>query len=206
MQSNGFDKIANVYDALARLVFGKAIRQAQNYFLNDIPSQSKVLILGGGSGWLLSQMLKSNPQCEIWYIEASEKMLELSKVKANQFNRVYFIHGTEDSIPRTIQFDVVITNFYLDLFTETSLDRVIDKIQNVMRPQAIWLVSDFLNNNKWWQSFLLRIMYHFFRTLCGIEAASLPDWNRMLLEKRLRRMKSQLFYSGFIESVVYQRQ
>src|SRR5690349_4539104 len=153
MQSDGFDKIASIYDGLARLVFGNAIRQAQNYFLNDVPSGAKILVLGGGSGWLLSQLLTSKPQCDIWYIEASEKMLELSKVKAKQSSRVHFIHGTEDSVPRSIQFDVVITNFYLDLFTETSLERVIDKIRNTMRSQAIWLVSDFINNNKWWQLF-----------------------------------------------------
>ena len=48
---NGFNSIAPVYDALATLVFGRSIRNAQLCFLGDIGYRGKVLILGGGTGW-----------------------------------------------------------------------------------------------------------------------------------------------------------
>jgi len=202
MELGGFDKIASMYDGLARLVFGESIRQAQTCFLNDIPPQSKVLILGGGSGWLLTQLLRLKPECEIWYIEASEKMIELAKATVNS-NHIHFIYGTEDSIPTLIQFDVVITAFYLDLFTEKSLGVVVKKIQNKVKPDGIWLVTDFVGNKKWWQNILLGMMYRFFRVLCGIEAVGLPNWNQSLVSQDLVKRKSRFFYRAFIESTVY---
>ncbi len=203
MQLGEFDKIANVYDGLAQLVFGKSIRQAQKVFLGDVPTQSKVLILGGGTGWLLTQLLELKPQCEVWYIEASEKMLELSKIKIQDSDRVHFIHGTENSIPSGIQFDVVITNFYLDLFTYESLDSVLIKIKKEIKPNALWLATDFIVGRKWWQFTLLRMMYRFFRIMCHIEATELPDWNQILAKMGLQKMKSTLFFGGFIETAVY---
>ena len=205
MQPGGFDRIATVYDRLARLVFGDAIQKAQEYFLNDIPLESKVLILGGGTGAFLAKLLEWQPTCEVWYIEASEKMLKLSEEKANHSDRVYFIHGTENSIPSEIQFDVVITNFYLDLFSDELLDSVLEKIQKVCKPDTVWLVTDFIYGKKWWQFVLLKIMYFFFQITCGIETTRLPNWNQGLLRRSLIKKKSELFFGKFIEATVYYR-
>ena len=203
MQQAGFDRIASVYDGLGRLVFGDAIQHAQEYFLDDDPPQSKVLILGGGTGNFLVKLLALKPECEIWYVEASEKMLELSKVKTKNSDRVHFIQGTENSIPSGIQFDVIITNFYLDMFTDESLDLVLMKIQKETKPNVLWLATDFIDKKKWWQFILLKMMYRFFRTVCDIEATNLPDWNACLVKKGFLKKKSQFFFSGFIESTVY---
>ncbi|MEO7989565.1 MAG: class I SAM-dependent methyltransferase [Chryseolinea sp.] len=205
MKPDGFDKIASIYDRLARLVFGDAIQKAQEYFLNDIFSESRILILGGGTGALLAKLLELKPACEVWYIEASGKMLELSKEKTNHSDRVHFIQGTENSIPSEIRFDVVITNFYLDLFTEEVLDSVLEKIQNVCKPEALWFVTDFIDRKKWWQFVLLKIMYSFFRITCSVEVTRLPNWNQSLLRRNLIKKKSEFFFEKFIEATVYHR-
>ncbi len=203
MAQRGFDRIATVYDGLARLVFGNSIQHAQQYFLNDIASQSKVLILGGGTGKFLDTLVTLKPACDVWYIEASQKMLELSKIKNNHANHVHFIHGTEDSIPQGVTFDVVILNFYLDLFTDASLDVVLKKIQKALKSDALWFVTDFVEGNKWWKNILLRIMYTFFQMTCNIETARLPNWNQHLIIIGLNKLKSKSFYKGFIEATVY---
>ena len=203
MKFNDFDRIAIVYDGLARLVFGSSIKLAQVCFLMDVPPQSKVLIVGGGTGWFLAELLKLNPTCEVWYVEASEKMLELSKEKTNHSSRVHFIRGTENSIPAKIKFDVVITNFYFDLFTNTSLDSVLIKIQGVVKPGTLWLVTDFTDGNKWWQSILLKTMYRFFQKTCNVEASQLTDWNQQLTKINLVKKKSKLFFGEFIEAAAY---
>ncbi len=205
MQRGGFDGIATVYDRLARLIFGNAIQKAQEYFLNDVPLESKVLVLGGGTGALLAKLLELKPTCEVWYIEASEKMLKLSKEKTNDSGRVHFIHGTENSIPSEIRFDVVITNFYLDLFPDELLDSVLEKIQKASKPDTLWLITDFVDGKKWWQFVLLKIMYSFFQVTCGVQATYLPNWNQILLRRRLTKKKSELFFGKFIEAAVYYR-
>ena len=112
---NGFNTIAKIYDTLAKIVFGRVIKKAQLHFLNEIPIEAKVLILGGGTGWILNSILKIRPAVEVWYIEASTKMISIAKKKVVGFNNIHFIHGTEQNIPVDQHYDVVITNFYFDL-------------------------------------------------------------------------------------------
>ena len=202
---NGFDWIAPAYDRLAGLVFGKSIRNAQLYFLSDIPKGSNVLILGGGTGWLLAELLKVNPDCNVWYIEASRKMLKRTqkKVAILPTTCVHYIHGTEAFLPQDIRFNAVITNFYLDLFSSVSLHKVLNHIMKSMLPHGVFLISDFTNTNVWRHRVLLVIMYRFFRLVCGIESTHLPDWQNQLKNVGLEEVKSKLFYGGFIKSSVY---
>jgi len=200
---NGFDRIAWVYDFLSKLAFGKSIIDSQKYFLGNIRDHSKILILGGGSGWLLAELLKIKPDCEVWYIDASEKMISLSKRKI-KIGYVHFIHGTELDIPVGNQFDVVITNFYLDLFTNHQLKEVIEKIQSSLNARALWITTDFVDGKKWWQRMMLRLMYRFFRIACNIESFQLPEWSRLIENAGMKEIESKFFYKGFIKTVLNQ--
>jgi len=201
---NRFDRIAFMYDFLAKLVFGRSIVDSQKYFLNRIEDGSSVLILGGGTGWLLADLLKVKPNCEVWYIEASARMIGLAKAKTDTKYQVHFIHGTEQDIPTIVKFNVVITNFYFDMFTDNSLTQTIDQIRTSLKPRALWIVTDFVDNNRWWQKLLLRIMYAFLRITCSLENQRLPDWNRLVCENGLVKIDSRSFYKDFIETTVYQ--
>jgi len=201
---NGFDRIAFVYDFLAKLVFGKSISESQKYFLNKIEDDSKILILGGGTGWLLEELSKVKPNCEMWYIDASAKMISLSKNKINPKQPVHFIHGTEQDIPLSIKYDVVITNFYLDLFVDQQLEVIMVKIRSSLKAGANWIVTDFVNNGKWGQEIMLKIMYWFFRIICNIESRKLPNWSKPIERIGAKEIESGFFYSGFIKTTLYQ--
>lgn len=202
---NGFDRVAFIYDWLAQFVFGRSIVDSQKHFLNKIPDHSKVLILGGGSGWLLAELFSIRPNCDVWYIEASKKMISLSKQEISTEYSIHFIHGTEHDIPSSIKFDLLITNFYLDLFTNHQLEDVVKKIQSSLNPGSLWLVTDFVNHGRWWQKIMLRIMYLFFRLTCRIESNQLPEWNKSICKTGFRKVQSKFFYSDFIETALYQR-
>jgi hypothetical protein len=132
-------------------------------------------------------------------------MLQAARKKINANEYIHFIHGTESQIPGNIMFDVVITNFFLDLFPEEKLKSVIFKINKSLRNNGSWFVSDFKQHGKWWQNVLLFIMYRFFRVVCHIEANKLPSWNEELLKGGFRREKNRLFYYDFIESAIYRK-
>lgn len=202
---NGFDRLAPIYDPLARILYGKSIVQAQTCFLQLIPPFSKVLILGGGTGWLLAELLHLHPKCEVWYIESSVIMLSMAMKKNRGTSQVHFILGTEKDIP-TIGFDIVISHFFLDLFSPLTLQNVVHKISLASKPSALWMVADFVNQGKWWQRFLLKAMYLFFRRTCRIEAYTLPPWGAVLVQSGQTRVDRQIFYAGFIESAVYRLQ
>jgi ubiquinone/menaquinone biosynthesis C-methylase UbiE len=204
MNLNGFDRIAFIYDFLARLIFGSSIIASQEFFLDRIQDRSKVLILGGGSGWLLSDLLELRPVCEVWYIEASEKMITMARKKIRASYTVHFIHGTQDDIPASACFDVVITNFYLDLFTDKGLENVVDKIRNSADSKATWIVTDFVDGNKSWQKLMLLMMYGFFRKTAKIESERLPQWEAAVERSTSKKIDDKYFYGGFIKTACYQ--
>jgi tRNA (cmo5U34)-methyltransferase len=203
MKSNDFDRLAFVYDRLVRLVFGRSLTNAQKYFLNKAAEPSNILILGGGTGWILTELFKIKDNVSVCYIDASGKMIATAKTKIKNDRRVQFIHGTENNIPADRHYDLIVTNFYLDLFTNESIKVVLGKIRNSLTPKAQWIATDF-TDNKWWQKLMLRIMYFFFRLTCNIESKKLTDWQKELHAIDAKRIESKKFYNGFIATSLFQ--
>lgn len=201
MRLNRFNSIAPYYDRLAALVFGKSIRRAQTHYLDQVSPKARVLVLGGGTGWWLKELQEKNPQCEIWFIEASSEML--AKAKANSIKEMHTIHGTEADIP-PLQFDAVITYFFLDLFDDTTIRNVINRIKNSLKADGIWLVSDF-RNEKLWHRIMLLLMYSFFRTIGAVQSRRLIDWNKTLLDFRFELRHKKYFFGQFITSCIYRK-
>jgi len=204
--SQGFDWIAPYYDSLARLVFGKTIRRSQLVYLDKIASTANVLILGGGTGWILDELFRVNPTCRVWYVEASKNMLDKARARAQglSVSQVSFIHGTERNLNQitSIRFDAVIANFYFDVFTTTSLGSVLKDITNVINTNSKLLVSEFVEITRR-HRLLLFAMYRFFRWTCSIEATELPDWEGELRRNGFTVRDSKAFYDGFIKSSLY---
>jgi tRNA (cmo5U34)-methyltransferase len=199
---DGFNKIAFAYDAMARIFIGNSIREAQRFFLPEIRQAKHILVLGGGTGWILRDILRVNPKAAIVYVEASSAMIARSK-EVSMNKQITFLHGTESDIPRDACFDIVISNFYFDLFTAGSLQAKASVIKSTLAAGAKWLASDFVDTRKIYHRILLWVMYRFFRSTTGIEAARLPEWEKTLLELGMEIKASEDFKNGFIRSVVF---
>ena len=118
---NDFNFVASFYDQLARVIFGKAIQESQTWLLPFIPERATVLIIGGGTGWLLTEMLQHAKPASIVYLEASGKMLERSQKRyasghKNPNTVVELRLGTEADLKPEETFNVIFTPFLLDLF------------------------------------------------------------------------------------------
>ena len=199
---NGFNGIAPSYDTLARLVFGKSIVEAQTYYLPLLGASKRILILGGGSGWIVEELSK-HTTAEITYVEASSTMINLSRQRKISPIRIHYIHGTEDQIPMNEIFDTVITPFYLDMFTNEKLPDVLLKLHRSLDKNGLWLATDFAQPSAWWQRLLLKVMYYFFRKLCKIEAREFCTWEAALCAVGLEKKDTQFFYRKFIKSIVF---
>jgi ubiquinone/menaquinone biosynthesis C-methylase UbiE len=202
---NSFDSIAGIYDNLAWLVYGKSIRLSQEAFLNEINHAHQILIIGGGTGWLLEKVFNRNPNVEITFVEASWKMLEKARTRCSprMNNRVRFIHGTENALPSQPVYDAVIANFYFDMFESVNLRLVVDKIKRSMRDKSILIATDFTDPRSLWHSLLLRTMYTFFRAVANLQAGTLPPWRDILIESGFVVRAVAGFYNGFIEAGYY---
>lgn len=199
-----FDRVAPVYDSLARFFFGQSIRSSQVSALHLIPDGSTILILGGGTGWILEEIDRRAANCRIWYIDQSQQMIVLARSRSGLKNIISFIQGSVSSIPQGQKFDVIITNFFLDLLPDKTLHGILSSLLKLLNPGGLWFVTDFVDN-KWWHSVYLFIMYRFFRLATGIEANRLPDWKQGIAGLRLIKVERRFFYYGFIESGVYKK-
>lgn len=205
---NGFNRLARYYDPLKRVIFRKSIDDSQLCFLNKLPAEGNILILGGGSGDLLTALLEMRPGCSIWYIEASSEMILLAtaRLRGKPRHKIAFVHGTEEAIPMHVRFNGVVTNFFLDLFPDDAIAALCTKVERQLNPGGVWLISDFVNGGRWWQRVLLYLMYGFFVNACSIEARQLPAWEDQFGKSGFESKESRFFYKGFIKSCVYVKQ
>jgi len=75
-----FNNSAWFYDPLSRVVYGKALVNAQSWLLNYIPKKANVLIVGGGTGWILEELTRIHPDdLTITYVEIAANMIALSE-------------------------------------------------------------------------------------------------------------------------------
>ena len=209
-----FDRVAPYYDALARGVFGRSIQRAQCYFLDQIPPQARVLVIGGGTGWLLPHLLARKEVTHVTYVEASEVMLRLARQKicpldATVKASVDFVHGNEDSLLPTDRFSAVITNFVLDMYQGDDLDRVIQTLSKHLTSDGVWLFTDFRlteqARHRGWQRLATWAMYTFFYLTAGVRPQSLPSYHHHFTAQGFQRRHERSFFHDFIVSRVYQR-
>ena len=200
IQSKGYNFIAPFYDDGVGLLFGKGIFDAQIHFLSKIPARSQVLILGGGSGWLLVELFKQVSEAHVCYIDASEKMIELAKEKTNE--RVEFICGTEKDIPNR-KFDFIITNFYLDGFSYPTLIQTIQHIAQFLNENGKWIATDFVVTGKKKHAIILWATHLFFRILVKHPNKRLVDWQKAFNKAEFKQEEIASFNQGFILTVIY---
>jgi ubiquinone/menaquinone biosynthesis C-methylase UbiE len=201
---SGFDRIAWAYDLLAFLIFGPSIKKSQVAFLGAIPPRASVLVIGGGSGWLLKELLIYCQPYQVVYVEASSKMLARSRKAIHSLpaaSRVEFRLGNEATITEQACFDVVITPFFLDLFSTQRLENeILPRLFRSLRPQGLWLLTDFTPSPHWHHRFLLRTMYGFFENIAKIEARHLPSYADLMVRLGSHKEQQASYYGGFIES------
>ena len=205
----GFDRVAWCYDALAGLVFGPALRRAQRAALAGLPPGAPhVLILGGGTGWVLVEVLCRRPRATVVYLEASGAMLARAQARLRRecpaaALQVAFRHGTEADLAPTDTFDVVVTFFVLDCIPAAALGSALARLRAAQRPDAPWLLADFRPARRGWRRALLAAMYAFFRLTTGLQARELPALRPLLRRLGLRGIGRRTFYGGAVEGVVF---
>lgn len=208
----GFDRLAPLYDALARVIFGRAIKQSQRATLSFIPPRASILIIGGGTGWILPELMKRTKPERVVYIEASKQMVALSKkrlanLSTENAGTVDFRLGTEKVVRSTEQFDIIITHFLLDLYSQPYVENTVQQLSKRLKPAGLWLCTDFQLPKKtkghWWQRGLVKSMYLFFQFCCGIEGRQLPDFDKAFAKAGLQNCYSSFFFHQMIAAKVY---
>jgi ubiquinone/menaquinone biosynthesis C-methylase UbiE len=206
---NNYDKIAAGYDLLSRLVFGSALIHAQTCMLHLIAAHSRILIVGGGTGWILEELAKVHADgLQIIYVELSAEMIAHAKRRNWQQNEVVFINEPIEHYSSTAQFDVIFTAFLFDNFTLAKATLIFTQLDEMLMNKGKWLFTDFHSDQRAihvWQRILLKIMFLFFQIVCKIEAKELTNMVPLFAHKDYRQLLFSKRYKGFIQSFVYEK-
>ena len=198
------DRIAAFYDYLAGLIFGKHLHDAAEYFINRIPKDARILIIGGGTGRILRQLDKPGNQMVVDYVELSKAMIEAGRKNHKGQLKVNFIQADVFLWEPQHHYDVIITPFVLDCFTSAKVTELVTSLTNVLQPDGTWIFADFIHTNSYLKKALVRLMYLFFRITTGLRTSALPDY-RMAFEKAgLKLHEEKMFYHGMVAARMYQ--
>jgi ubiquinone/menaquinone biosynthesis C-methylase UbiE len=204
--AGNYDNSASFYDGLSRLVFGGVLMEAQACFLPHIPEGANVLIIGGGTGWILEEISKVPPSgLYITYVEISAKMMALSRKRKAGTNQVEFINKAIEDVKLPQDFDVIITPFLFDNYTAKTLPATFRHIHQMLKPGGLWFNIDFQLTGKWWQAVLLKSMLLFFKVLCGVESWRLPDVEREFGRHGYTLAETMLFFRDFVGTRMYKK-
>lgn len=185
----GFDRLAPVYDLVVWAIFGKRISRFVRLAISSLEHSKNCLIVGGGSGEILRQCFDQAISEQYLYAELSNKFIERTKTnfKNKELTKVKFGNDWE-SLIGSQKLDLVIFPFVLDCLTENSAEKLLKALRPKLNTNAQILIIDFrelkangsfISNIK---NTFIRVLYFFFRFTTGIEAKSLPNTNRVMID------------------------
>ena len=207
MKTNNYDLIASWYDCLSRMVFLKSQVNAQKEQLSFIKNHQKILIIGGGTGWILEEIAKTHQNLQITFVEISANMIQLAKQKKCDKNQVTFVNLPIENFTDEESYDVIITAFLFDNFARNRAEMVFEKLHHRLKEKGLWLFSDFSNQHttKRWQFMFLKTMYFFFKKIAQVEAKELVDMYPYFIKKNYSVLQKKQYYGSFIDAIVFEK-
>jgi ubiquinone/menaquinone biosynthesis C-methylase UbiE len=186
---NNFDWIAPVYDQLKFIVFGRTLERATSEILESVKPSDTVLIVGGGTGKVLNYL--THVTC-IDYVEKSKNMIR--KAKRRNQKGIHFIHCDFLEWETAKKYDFILLPFFLDVFDEANLIKVVKKVKTLSKPTSLIQVTDFQKSNSFVKSFLIKLMYFFFRHVSSLEGSKILQLHEVMVNERFK-VKQTYFYS-----------
>lgn len=209
----GYNRLAFCYDALAYLFFFNRIVRSQTALIPHLSTVRNCLIIGGGSGIFLEQFLLEHSEAKIVYIDLSDKMIEKARKRIQdkipfalsqiEFRCIPFEHLQDGC------FDVIVLNYFLDLFPESEVDRILKKCSAYLQSNGNLYVSDFsIPETKLFKDLamiLLKLLYTFFKITTSIETNALPAFVKLLNNNQFYCIHSVQFWKGIMFSGIYKK-
>jgi ubiquinone/menaquinone biosynthesis C-methylase UbiE len=211
-----FDAIAPHYRWLEYVTSGSLLQRCRTAFLRELADARDILLLGEGRGRFLVELMRLNPHARITCLDASARMLELTRVTLKQQGLserwVRWIHADVTAVTAGTRlseqpFDAVASHFFLDCFRPEQLQQTVALVRPRTLPGARWLISDFYVPDHGWQRLRARLilgcLYAFFRIATYLPARRLfpPD---LYLEQAGFGLEQRRWFSfGLLHSDVW---
>jgi SAM-dependent methyltransferase len=202
---NAYNRIAWIYDRLSRWYLGRQFPKSKYIYLDSIRTGQTVLILGGGTGENLPEIVERiGAQGKVYFMDASKAMIEKAK---GRFKRVppniQFIHCADFSQIRTVNPDVILTQYFLDVLSNKQLEILFDQLAEVDNKHTEWIFVDFYGIPE--KRRLIKMLIGIFRIAVDHPRKDLPDYAHYFDRWGWKEKESCRFMDGFIQAKVYKR-
>ena len=180
-----FDRLSRLYRWMEYFSFGPYLQKCRILRIDDIVSRRRALVYGDGDGRFLGELLRHAPGIRVTAVDASKKMLLRLAERLPSEAQVRLVHADalacEPAGFPEAPFDLVVTHFFLDCFSEVEIDLLLKRVNAAVAPDedAMWVVSDFAIPRRMPARLLgmliVRGLYLAFALMTGLKTRRLPD-------------------------------
>ena len=213
-ERKGYDRIVFVYDFIAGFFSFNQINKSQLGFLLHLSDQSSCLILGGGTGYFLQKLLEMNKTIHVTYIDASANMIaaaqqRIQKKIPDALDRVAFFCKEVENFEWQ-KYDVIVSNYFLDLFGEDHVQVLVKKFNKYLNPQGFVYITDFhipeTNSFVKWGTILgLKILYRVHKSITKMEVRKLPKIEKIMMMQNFSILYSENYLKGILKCNLYKK-
>jgi len=208
-----FDRLAQVYRWMEYFSFGPYLQQCRKLRLDEAASHHRALIYGDGDGRFLAELVRRAPAIQATAVDASAAMLHQTARKLPGGSHVRLVHADalacEPAEFPEAPFDLVVSHFFLDCFTEPEIELLISRVQEAVCKDTVWIVSDFAIPErapaKHIALLIVRGLYAAFGLLTGLATHRLPNHGRLLQKAGWRLEDRQELLFGLLASERWRR-
>jgi demethylphylloquinol methyltransferase len=140
--------VGPIYDWLSAFYSGKSIHHCKVAMLDRLKPGDKVLFAGAGHG--MDAVHAARMGADVTVVELSETMLksfEANIARASEEHgvqlKVRSIHGDILRFKESERYDMVVANFFLNVFDESTMVQVLQHLITLGKPGAHIVVGDF---------------------------------------------------------------
>jgi SAM-dependent methyltransferase len=153
-----YDKVAGLYDALGLLYTGGQIGRLKQRQLRHLAANQRVLYAGVGTGQELSGAVAAGAIPTA--LDTSPRMLARARRRlANPESVRFCCEDIFEHRPRW-PYDVVVANFFLNVFSRDTLPHVLERLSNCLTIGGTLLIGDFTGpEGGFWAQSLQRAYY-----------------------------------------------
>ena len=210
-----FDRLAANYHWMEKLFAGGLMQRCRTTFLSHTKDRRHALLVGEGTGKFLVELLRANPRIQITCVEQCAGMIQQARQRLARekldgshinFQQIDVLHWT----PPPGEFDLVVTNFFLDCFRSEQLQKLIPLLAGSATNDAIWLLADFRVPERGWRrwraSAILASLYMFFKLTTSLQASWLTPPDNLLTDSGFKLSDRRLLSFGFAHADLWMRE
>ncbi len=207
-----FNSIANLYDLLGTICFAGNLYKSQVALIPFLPKKvDSVLVLGGGTGKFLEFLLTEISISHVMNVDLSSSMIHLAKqrVYPKKTHINHQIGGIYD-LKRRHLFDLVVCNYYFDLFDSLELFSVLKELDLHLKPGGLLFYTDFYipaeGKGSKLAPLVLWALYKTFNQLTGLQISHLPPIIKCIEKFAYHNSKEAFFMNNIVHSALFMKQ